>query len=112
MVEITNTSIIASSAARAYRGGQAMGGSEELLPLVAPAESQPQSFADVLRETAEQAVRTVQEGDVAARAGMVGAMPTQQVVEATMALESTVRTTVAVRDRLVEAYQEIMRMQI
>ena len=39
-------------------------------------------------------------------------MGTQQVVEATLALESTVKTVVAMRDKFVEAYQEVLRMPI
>ncbi len=43
---------------------------------------------------------------------MAGEASTQQVVEATIALESTVKIAVSMRDKLVEAYQEVMRMSI
>jgi len=57
-------------------------------------------------------VSTVREGDATAAAGLTGEAGLQQVVEATMAMESTVKMSVAVRDKLVEAYQEVMRMQL
>ena len=44
--------------------------------------------------------------------GLQGQMPMQKVVEATMAMESALKVTVALRDRVVEAYQEVMRMSV
>ncbi len=71
-----------------------------------------QSFGDMLRDAAEQSVQNVRQGDTVATAGLTGDASIQQVVEATMTMESTVRVSVAVRDKIVEAYQEIMRMPI
>ncbi|AQS46946.1 flagellar biosynthesis protein [Thioclava nitratireducens] len=76
------------------------------------AKSAGQSFGDMLKSAAEDAVQTMRAADTTAQAGLTGQASTQQVVEATMALESTVKVTVAMRDKLVEAYQEIMRMPI
>ena len=75
-------------------------------------QGQTPDFAQMLRNTASEAVSTVREGDATAAAGLTGEAGLQQVVEATMAMESTVKMSVAVRDKLVEAYQEVMRMQI
>ncbi len=74
--------------------------------------AQPQTFAQMIEKGATEAVQTVREGDAMALAGLSGQAGIQQVVEATMALESTVRVSVALRDKLVEAYQEVMRMPI
>jgi len=74
--------------------------------------SQPLTFAQMIEKGAAEAVQTVREGDAAALGGLSGQIGTQQVVEATMALESTVRVSVALRDKLVEAYQEVMRMPV
>jgi flagellar hook-basal body complex protein FliE len=71
-----------------------------------------QSFAQMVEKGAADAVQTVRDGDAMATAGLSGQVGLQQVVEATMALESTVRVSVALRDKLVEAYQEVMRMPI
>lgn len=70
------------------------------------------TFAQMVEQGAAEAVKTVRDGDAAALAGLSGQAGMQQVVEATMALESTVRVSVSLRDKLVEAYQEVMRMPI
>lgn len=71
-----------------------------------------QSFGDLVEQAAQTAVATVREGDQVATAGLAGQADMQAVVEATMAMDSTVRVSVALRDKMVEAYQEIMRMPI
>lgn len=69
-------------------------------------------FAEMVAKGASEAVSTVRNGDATALAGLSGTAGIQQVVEATMAMESTVQVSVALRDKLVEAYQEIIRMPI
>ena len=44
--------------------------------------------------------------------GLVGEADTQAVIEATLAMESTLKVAVSVRDKLVEAYRDIMQMPI
>lgn len=97
--------IAAGGVHRAYQAGKAMP-----TALVTPPEGK--SFSDVLARTAAETVDTVRQGERAALAGLTGALPIQQVVEATMAMESAVQVTVAIRDRVVEAYQEILRMSV
>ena len=70
------------------------------------------SFSQMVAEAAAGAVETVRTGDQTAIAGVSGNATVQQVVEATMAMESTVQVSVALRDKLVEAYQEVLRMPI
>jgi flagellar hook-basal body complex protein FliE len=43
---------------------------------------------------------------------MQGTLDAQAVVEAVAAAELTVQTVTAVRDRVIEAYQELIRMPI
>ena len=88
-----NPSLLFST--RAYQAGKAMPAA-----LVTPPEGG--SFSDVLARTAAETVNTVRQGDRAALAGLTGSLPVQQVVEATMAMESAVQVTVAIRDRVVE----------
>lgn len=71
-----------------------------------------QSFADMIGQATANAVHTVREADATIQAGLQGKVGTQQIVEATMAMENTVKMTVAVRNKLVDAYQQIMQMQI
>jgi len=69
-------------------------------------------FQDMVADAAQNAVKTIREGDAIAQAGLEGKVGIQEVVEATMAMESTLKVSVALRDKLVGAYQEILRMPI
>ncbi|KAF0674620.1 flagellar hook-basal body complex protein FliE [Profundibacterium mesophilum] len=105
-------STISSSLARgAYRSSQDLAGQTANLPDPARAQGGP-SFSDVLKEASASAVETVRAGDAAAVAGLRGDITTQQVVEATMEMETTVKMAVSMRDKFVAAYQEILRMPI
>lgn len=81
-------------------------------PKAAEVATATADFSSMVADAASQAVETVRTGDSMALAGLKGQAGLQQVVEATMAMESTVQVSVAVRDKLVEAYQDIMRMPI
>jgi flagellar hook-basal body complex protein FliE len=73
----------------------------------------PQSdFAQTMANMAADAISTVKTGEATAIAGMHGQAPLQQVVQAVMQADQALRTVVAVRDKVVSAYQEISRMQI
>lgn len=108
MTELIQSGIVASGIHRAYQAAKAMP-STPTLPLASPMAP---SFSEIMARTATDTVETVRQGDRAALAGMNGTLPTQQVVEAIMAMESAVQVTVAIRDRMVEAYQEILRMSV
>lgn len=69
-------------------------------------------FGKVLADVAVDAVDALRAGEAAAISGINGTASTQQVVEAVMTAEHTLQTAIAVRDKLVSAYQEISRMQI
>ena len=56
--------------------------------------------------------QTMREGEEVAKAGLAGRADTRAVVEALAQTELAVQTAVAVRDRVVEAYQEILRMPV
>ena len=77
-----------------------------------PAQPAGQDFASLLGRLAGDTVSTVQQGEAAALAGMQGSMPLQTVVDKVMAAERTLQAALAVRDKVVGAYQEISRMQI
>lgn len=76
-----------------------------------PARGGP-SFSDLLQKVTSDAMETVRAGDAAATAGIRGELPMQDVIQATMEMETTLKTAVAVRDKLVEAYQEVLRMAV
>ena len=106
---MSDPSLISSAAVRgAYRSSQALRAEK-----AAPAEETgANNFSDMVRTASAQALETVRTGEATAQAGLRGEAGTQQVVEAMMAMESTVKVAVSVRDRFVEAYQEILRMPI
>ncbi len=70
------------------------------------------SFSDAMAEVSQGAIDKIKEGEAASIAGVDGQASVQQVVEAVMAAESTLQTAIAIRDKVVSAYQEISRMTI
>ena len=61
---------------------------------------------------ASSSVKTLEAGEATAISGLQGKASVQQVVEAVMSAEQTLQTAIAVRDKVVGAYQEITRMAI
>ncbi len=70
------------------------------------------SFSDMMKEVATSAVDTLKAGEAASISGIQGKASVQQVVEAVMSAEQTLQTAIAIRDKVVAAYQEIARMAI
>jgi len=68
--------------------------------------------AEAFSAAAEDFMATLREGEETVKAGLAGRADPQAVVEALAATELAVQTAVAVRDRVVEAYQEILRMPV
>ncbi|WP_439561840.1 flagellar hook-basal body complex protein FliE [Roseinatronobacter sp.] len=108
MIENSSMSFVANGVRDAYRNAQGLSGA------ALPAAPRPEagSFSELVRNASQDAIATIREGDMAAQQGLRGEIGRQEVVEATLALESTVKTVVALRDKFVEAYQEVLRMPI
>ena len=70
------------------------------------------SFGDMLSQVASDAVGTLRKGEATAISGIEGKASVQQVVEAVMNAQQTLQTAIAIRDKVVAAYQEISRMAI
>lgn len=70
------------------------------------------SFGEVMKESAMAALTTLRAGEAASAKAITGEATLPDVVQAVTSAELTLQTVVAVRDRLVGAYQEIMRMPI
>ncbi|MER2507594.1 flagellar hook-basal body complex protein FliE [Amaricoccus sp.] len=66
------------------------------------------AFATATRDFME----TLRSSEATVQSGLVGRADPQAVVEALAATEMAVQTAVAVRDKVVEAYQEILRMPV
>ncbi len=71
-----------------------------------PGSSSP--FASAIGDFAQ----TLQGADRAARSAMTGGGDSHTLVEALAASELAVETAVTLRDKVVEAYQEILRMPV
>ena len=69
-------------------------------------------FADALEAALSEMRRSLQTGEKAAVDAMAGQGDVQSLAEALTATEMALETAVTVRDRVVEAYQEILRMPI
>jgi len=70
------------------------------------------SFLDTMTQVASSAIDTLKTGEASSISGIQGKASVQQVAEAVMAAEQTLQTAIAIRDKVVAAYQEISRMAI
>jgi flagellar hook-basal body complex protein FliE len=78
----------------------------------APAGTPAIGFDGILEQVAADAIGTVKAGEAASIAGIQGKVSAQSVVEAVMSAERSLQMVVAVRDKVVQAYQEVSRMAI
>jgi len=69
-------------------------------------------FATFVQEAAESAVATMREGENMTVKAIHGEAELTDVVAAVNNAEVTLQTVVNIRDRMVQAYQEILRMPI
>lgn len=70
------------------------------------------SFSDFLKDKVGESIDTMKGGESMAAKAVTEEADVTDVVQAVTNAEITLQTVVAVRDRLVSAYQEIMRMPI
>ncbi len=91
-------------AAAAARGGSGMSAKEAL--------SGGSGFADMLKEVTAGVAEATDKSEKASIAGLNRQMDLVDVVSEVSNAEMMVNTVVAVRDRVIQAYQEIMRMPI
>ncbi len=70
------------------------------------------SFASMVKDAATQSVNALKEGEAASVLGVAGKLDLTQVVTAVNNAQLTLQTAVAVRDRIVQSYQQIMQMPI
>ena len=70
------------------------------------------TFSDFLKAKAEESVDTLRKSEEMSAKAVTGDADITDVVQAVTSAEITLQTVVAVRDRMISAYQEIMRMPI
>ncbi len=99
---IAAPSLAIGGAAAAYRA--AMGGAEAL--------SQGAGFGEALSRAAQSAIDVGRGADSAATQALTGQGSVTDVVLAVSRAEIALQTATAVRDRVISAYQDVMRMPI
>ena len=78
----------------------------------APEETGGPSFGQVLEQAARGAIGTLKNGEQMSAKAALGKADLTDVVAAVTNAEMTLQTVTAVRDKVVSAYQEILRMPI
>ncbi|HEY0265419.1 MAG TPA: flagellar hook-basal body complex protein FliE [Rhizomicrobium sp.] len=102
---------IPAAAAAAYRAAAQMA-TPAAQSAVAPANIPGGSFSDFLSGAVKDSISTIRQGEQAATAQVAGKANLVDVVQSVNAAEITLDTVVAVRDKVVAAYQSIMNMAI
>lgn len=77
-----------------------------------PAPVPGTDFASVLKDAAKVAVGTMKEAETMSAAAIAGKADIREVVAAVTNAEMTLETVVTVRDKVIQAYNEILRMPI
>ena len=81
-------------------------------PPAAPAAASGVSFTDVLAQITGNPMESLKASEATAIAGIQGKVSAQQVVQSIMSAEESLQAAIAIRDKVVSAYQEISRMAI
>lgn len=70
------------------------------------------SFTDFMRENVQETISNLKGGEQMSAKAITGDANLTDVVQAVTSAELSFQTVVAVRDRMISAYQDIMRMPI
>lgn len=105
---ISSTAVSGSHAASRATEAQAIGPAAS----TAIQSGDDVGFESVMKQVTTDAIGTLKAGEAASISAMQGKESTRRVVEALMSAEQALQTAVAVRDKVVQAYQEVVRMSI
>jgi flagellar hook-basal body complex protein FliE len=72
----------------------------------------PADFGSVLAQVTQDTIGKLKGAEAASISGLQGHASVQQVVESVMDAQGSLQTAIAVRDKVVSAYQELSRMAI
>ena len=70
------------------------------------------TFADLVTSSLESAVETGRNSEALSAKAIAGKADLNEVVTAVTSAEVTLQTVLSIRDRVIQAYQEILRMPI
>ena len=76
------------------------------------AATAPVNFGSVMAQVTQDAVGKLKSAEATSISGLQGQASVQQVVQTVMDAQSSLQTVLAVRDKVVSAYQELSRMAI
>lgn len=77
-----------------------------------PRPAEGPSFAEFLKQTGGEAVDALRSSEQVSVDALAGKGDISDIVSAVSRAEATLQTVVAIRDRVIQAYQDIMRMPI
>lgn len=95
-----------AAAANAYANMAKMAGDPSAQVSTGP------SFGAVLKNSIADSIAVMKAGDAMSAKAVTGEATLPDVVQAVNAADLTLRTVVSIRDRLINAYQELMRTQM
>ncbi len=72
----------------------------------------PNDFANVLSDLAKQTASTLKATEDTAMKGIQGQAPVQDVVQSVMRAQTSLQAALALRDKTVSAYQDLIKMPI
>ena len=105
--------ITALAAAKAYAAtAQTAALTDQAASAAGPQGAAGGSFADVLKNVMGDTVQATKTAETQMQAGLQGKTDLVNVVTAVSSAEASLETMMAVRDQVISAYQEIMRMPI
>ena len=81
-------------------------------PATEPGATGTTTPSEVIRNAATDFAQTLAQGEATAQAAMTGDAGPHALVHALAQTELAVETAITVRDKVVEAYQEILRMPV
>ena len=104
--------VLPAAAAAAYQSVAKMGSSAASAGMTPTVESGAGGFGQFLSDAMKDSISTMKQGEKVAGANIAGKADIVDVVNAVNQAELTLDTVVAVRDKVVSAYQSIMNMPI
>lgn len=100
------------AAAKAYAAAQKTMGVDESFGATSAAPAAQGGFGDILKSAMTDAISASKTAETQMAAQVAGKTELVDVVTAISAAEASLETVMAVRDQVIAAYQEIMRMPI
>ncbi len=104
--------IPANAAANAYAALARIGEQAAKIGGVAPADNNAPDFSGILKDVINSVVDSAKKSDVQSQAVAAGKANMVDVVTAVAETETAVQTMVSVRDKVIAAYEDILKMPI